>query len=270
MRSWYLGVGPLAVMLLAVAGCGGGVSELGRDGGSGDDENPGDGGIVGTDGGPATNPKCLPTANVFEGNSCSVSGLVCPSIQGVLDCSGDVHTLSCFCDGNSWTCEQAAPPTCAEDSGPTQGPCPGPFTISNGVSCASPGQVCEAAITTYGCGDNPISTMQACTCTMFGWSCPPISEPPCVQPPPTACPSPYSVYSYGYCYNQQGQVCPGNPQNCGGEIYYDALECEGDWEPVATTTCAIYEGEDAATPFYGDAGYPYALDAAAVADKVIE
>ncbi len=81
------------------------------------------------------------------------------------------------------------------------------------------------------------------------------------------------MYSYGYCSNQEGQVCPGNPQNCGGEIYYDALECEGSWVPIATTTCALYEGEDASTPFYGDAGYPYALDAGVLADyatKVIE
>ncbi len=207
-----------------------------------------------------TNPKCLPTSNVFDGNACSLSGLVCPSIQGVSDCAGDVHALSCFCDGSSWTCEQAAPPNCEDDGGPPSS-CPDPYAIAGGASCASPGQQCEGAVIYYGCGDTPSSTMEACTCTSSGWSCPPIAEPPCIAPPPTACPSPYNVYSYGYCNAQPGQVCPGNPQNCGGEIYYDALECEGNWVPVATTQCSLYPSYDGGYVGYADAGVAVAYDA---------
>ncbi len=46
-----LGPGPLVIVLLAVAGCGGGVSGIGRDAGHGDDETD-DGGVTPTTAGP--------------------------------------------------------------------------------------------------------------------------------------------------------------------------------------------------------------------------
>ena len=68
---------------------------------------------------------------------------------------------------------------------------------------------------------------------------------PC--PPPMACPDPYSIYEFTYC-NTYGVTCPGNPQTCGSQIYYDAFQCSNNgWESVATTYCGIDDGgvEDA-------------------------
>jgi hypothetical protein len=227
--------------LFAFAGCGGSVSGVAdRDAGPGDDANdtpPYDGGPV--------NPNCPAKSHVSDGFSCGLSGLVCPSSQTVADCQGNTKSLACFCDGESWTCEQATPVNC-----PTQ-VCPAPQSIYPGGYCLSSGlgNQCTSTNLPYGgnCG-GPIAVLSSqtgpCTCTSSGWSCP-VLQPQC---PVMGCPDPYSVYSYQSCY-ASGLVCPGNPQNCDGDTYYDALQCEGYWVPVATTSCAIEGSQDASTSY---------------------
>jgi hypothetical protein len=240
------------VALFALAGCGGSVSGVGdHDAGPGDDANdtpPNDGGPV--------NPNCPTKSQVSDGYSCSLSGLVCPSSQTVADCQGNAKSLACFCDGESWTCEQATPVNC-----PVQ-LCPSPQSIYAGGSCLSAGigNQCPATNVTYpGCyGQIGVATNATCTCTSSGWSCP-VPLPQC---PVQACPDPYSVSSYQSC-SSSGMVCPGNPQNCDGDTYYDALQCEGYWVPVATTSCNI-GGYDAGNPYAGPdgaVGYPGTYDA---------
>jgi hypothetical protein len=249
MRSFHKIVTPLFA-LFAVAGCGGGVSgAIDRDAGpgSGDDANdtpPSDGGPV--------NPNCPAKSHVSDGLSCSLSGLVCPSSQTSVDCQGNATSLACFCDGESWTCEQASQLNCPAET------CPAPQTVYPGGNCLSAGlgNECSSTNITYiGCGgpgDVPKTVSGSCDCTSSGWSCP-LSVPPC--PPPVSCPDPYSVYPYESCYSG-GMVCQGNPKNCGGTTYYDALQCEGYWVPVATTTCAISGYEDASVSY--DSGNPFA------------
>jgi hypothetical protein len=256
MRTFPKTLTPL-LALFAFAGCGGNVSGVGdRDAGPGDDANdtpPYDGGPV--------NPNCPAKSQVSDGYSCSLSGLVCPSSQTSVDCQGNVKSLACFCDGESWTCEQPSQTTC-----PAQ-VCPTPQSIYPGGSCLSSGlgNQCTSTNVPYpGCDtrlEEPGTVSAVCTCTSSGWSCPvavPACVPPPPPPPPQSCPSPYSVSLYQPCYSG-GMVCPGNPQNCDGDTYYDTFQCEGYWVPVTTTTCNIggFEG-------YPDAGtgYPGIYDAA--------
>jgi hypothetical protein len=42
--------------------------------------------------------------------------------------------------------------------------------------------------------------------------------------------------------------CPGNPQECDGTVFYDALECNGaQWFTLAGTVCGVV-GEDSGGP----------------------
>jgi hypothetical protein len=248
MRTFHKVVTPLFA-LFALAGCGGSVSGVGEQDaghGPGDDtrDPPPDGG--------AMNSNCPAKSHVFDGNACNLSGLVCPSSLTSLDCQGNAKSLACFCDGESWTCEQAAPTNCPAQT------CPSPQSIYPGAYCLSSGlgSSCTSSNVPYaGCGgllEGSGTVTASCSCTSSGWSCP-ISVPPC--PPPQSCPDPYSVYPYQTCY-AGGMVCPGNPQNCDGDTYYDALQCEGYWVPVATTTCAIGGYEDGGPGIF-DAGVSY-------------
>jgi hypothetical protein len=244
--------------LIAVAGCGGNVSgAVDRDAGPGPGDDAND--TPPYDGSPV-NPNCPAKSQVTEGDSCSLSGLVCPSSLAVLDCQGNAKSLACFCDGESWTCEQAAPPNCPAQT------CPAPQSIYPGGYCLSAGlgnQCSSTNIPYTGCNGpvaQPATVSGECNCTSSGWSCPE-SVPPCLPPPPPTqgCPSPYGVYPYQPC-DSGGEVCPGNPQNCDGETYYDAFECEGSWLPIATTTCNI-GGVDASVGYPGiDGAVQYGLD----------
>jgi hypothetical protein len=257
--------------LVATAGCGGsviGVGPTGDDAGrTGDDGD--DGGRIGDDGddGGRVNPACPPADGALNGTACQTSGLTCPSGIAERDCSGAIHDIECFCNGASWDCEVASVPNCVTPPPPPPPPpppaqCPAPSMLVPGQACRAVGLTCLSDnVPTSGCGGPSMAPPEEgkCTCTSTGWQCPVIALP-CVSPPPppppATCPSPDHVYAYGPCYGE-GLNCAGNPQLCENETFYDALECEGEWIPIATTICAdvIMDGGSADAPFYvGDAG----------------
>lgn len=258
MRASSASLTALLVALLGAAGCGGSVSGTERDAGPGDDSGVGPSG----DAGPV-NPKCMAQSGVSEGSSCTVSGLVCPQSAAVYDCQGNAEGLACFCDGQSWTCEQASTSGCPFQT------CPPPYDIFPGGSCVAltgPQATCPSSNVPYaGCSNasqGPSYTTGMCDCTTSGWSCP-TDLSTCVVEPPPSCPSPSAISRFGAC-SAIGMTCPANPQDCDGQTYFDTYECQNnpfgdivtnDWVPVATTTCDVS----------GDAGVVYpSFDGAAV------
>ncbi len=255
--------GLLLLAIFAIAGCGGGVSVIGTqgskgDGGPGGPGNPGDDlvgddeisfdGSAPADAGPPIDPRCASGNPIGTGLACSVSGLTCP-LGTITDCKGNVQTLECACQGQLWSCDPVPVLDCPPPPPPPSA-CPDPSTIYPGNECQVPlGQQCTSTeIPGGGCGgDVPPPETGPCTCTTTGWSCQ-TSLPPCLAPPPESCPSPYDVFANGYC-NTPGLTCPGNPQPCGDQTYYDALQCEDGWVSIATTSCDLYPGDDAGVTY---------------------
>jgi hypothetical protein len=243
--------GWLLVALLAVAGCGGGVSGIGTKGGDGGPGNPGDDAIAPSEDGGSIDPRCVQGGFIGTGVACGFSGLTCP-LGTVSDCNGGQRTLECSCDGETWSCD----PVTRVDCSPPPSACPDPSNLYPGSPCAGPtGQQCVSTdIPSDNCGQELMVPIKGiCTCTNGGWSCP-VAHPDCQPPPVQACPSPYGVYSGNYC-DSPGLSCPGDPQNCGDQVYYDALQCQGStWVSVATTICEIADdgGESFDAPIFFD------------------
>jgi hypothetical protein len=262
MRSSLASPTALLVALFAVAGCGGSVSGAERDAGPGDDsgvEPPGDAGPV--------NPACPAQGGVSEGAMCTVSGLVCPESAAVYDCQGNAESLACFCDGESWTCQQASTSGCPFQT------CLPPYDIFPGDSCVAltgPQSMCPSSNVPFagcsGVSQEPSTMTGMCDCTTSGWSCP-TELPTCVVDPPPSCPSPSAISRFGFC-SAIGMTCPANPQDCDGQTYFDTYECQNDpfggdivteyWIPVATTACDVS----------GDAGVVYPSFDGAVVDAI--
>ncbi len=223
----------LSIFLLAITACGGGVGDIGKDGGGGNSEagDPGyEAGTVGTS-------SCPPSSQIEDGFPCSVAGASCPSGTPVYDCSGKpVVTPECVCNQTSWVCEQFVTGPC--ESPPSAG-CPDPTTIFPQMSCdGTINQTCVSTnVPTYGCDGGLIPYMATCACKGNAWVCSGGGATPCSSPPPSMCPDPESIAAYAECAEEQ-LLCPGNPTDCDGQIFYDALRCTGgSWNPVATTTC---------------------------------
>jgi hypothetical protein len=242
-------------VLLAVAGCGGGVGGIRQPG---DDGAPGDR-IVGDDAGILFNDgsvddggvdlRCASGSPVGTGQACGAAGLMCP-LGTLTDCNGNVRTLECLCNGNVWTCDPVTTGACEPPPPPPA--CPDPSTLVPGSSCAPDNQQCVSTdIFASACG---IETKAICQCVTGAWSCPFPPLPVCPPPPPPpsgSCPDPYSLYSGQSCTTQG--ICSGNPTDCSGQVYYDALECEsGTWVTIAATACDIGEAIDAGS-FDGEA-----------------
>jgi hypothetical protein len=268
MRTTRAYGGLLLFVACAVGGCGGGVGGFGTggDGGPGgpgscgshpcgnpgddlvgDDEIPIDGGTP-EDAAPPINPNCASGAPIGTGFACNAPGLVCP-FGTISDCNGVSRMLDCSCDGSSWTCDPVPDLNCAPPV-----PCPDPSTLYPGSPCYGPeGQQCVSTeVPAPSCGGEPPPPVEGvCTCTTGGWSCPTTALPCPSQPP---CPDPSSVYAGVGC-SADGQTCPGNPQPCGMEVFYDAFQCEGSWVSVAATACDI-GAFDASTGLILDASAP--------------
>jgi hypothetical protein len=188
---------------------------------------------------PCTPPQCPAPAQVFPGAACSADLGTCSSSNlPVIDCKGTVTgstgTGSCTCTPNGWSCpEEEELPACSPV-------CPVPSSVVPGGACGPIGESCTSTnVAQMNCnGNGPPTTNASCTCTSQGWSCAQ-ATPACV--PPAQCPDPAGVRSYGYC-TAPGLTCPGNPQYCGGDIYYDAVQCDPYnryWVPIATTVCEV-------------------------------
>ena len=56
---------------------------------------------------------------------------------------------------------------------------------------------------------------------------------------------------------QQTLVCPGNPRDCDGQTFYDALQCMGTWVTIAGTACGdvVDAGPIEDAPLYVDAAH---------------
>jgi hypothetical protein len=211
---------PLAAVLLA---CGGSVVTLGPDGG---------------DGG---NPACPAPGIVGSAGSCSDPGLMCSSAL-VLPTCGDGGTgtsfLTCTCSNGAWSC----PDIPIQCPGPPH-PCPEPAQIVPNGSCTSdPGLSCLSNIPIVGCDGEPHGYV-SCTCESGGWSCD--SPSPLCPVDAGGCPPPDSTFAGQGCAYYAG-TCGGDPQSCGGETLYDALQCSaGVWTVVASTQCDVDAGTGA-------------------------
>jgi hypothetical protein len=195
---------------------------------------------------PCAPPICPAPAQVFPGAACNADLGTCSSSNlPTIDCNGTVRgstgTGSCTCTASGWSCPEAIP-ACAPA-------CPNPGQVFPGGTCGPIGEGCPSTnvpqMNCNGVGSDLI--IASCTCTAQGWSCPQIT-PDCLPPP--QCPDPAGVRSGGDCTPNGGLTCPGNPQYCGGDIYYDALQCNGYWFPIATTVCNV---GDADGGFFEDA-----------------
>ncbi len=177
----------------------------------------------------------------MNGGACTAEGLTCsgPDVMG--DC-GDSFS-QCTCENGVWgACTFDGPMGCPQ---PVPA-CPPPSTISAGASCDRP-MTCP--METLVCGV-PVTDHVGCDCIEGSWVCEapdagdncPDTGLPDVISPPTDCPPPGEVLAGNACFGA-GVECPGNPQECDGTIFYDALECDGArWVTLAATVCGVGDG----------------------------
>ncbi len=210
----------LAAMLLA---CGGSVVTIGP-GGAGD---AGDGG----------NPACPTPAVVGGARACNDPGLTCSGAVDMPTCNGTGGTtlVQCTCSNGVWSCPVFA--------GACPGPiptCPGPSQVQpNGFCQPSSGLYCPSDIPIVACDGQPMGYV-SCTCPSGTWSCE--APGPLCPVDAGACPPPDSTYAGQGCDYYAG-TCGGNPQSCGGQTLYDALQCSaGVWTVVAATVCDVDAG----------------------------
>lgn len=119
------------------------------------------------------------------------------------------------------------------------------------------GASCQSSIAIEGCYGQ-IEGFVSCECLNSQWACEGPSPPPCFDggddgpfgddadaddgTATNQCPPRDVQLALSPCFSP-GQICPGDPTDCDGERFYDALQCINDqWTPVATTVCP--EGPD--------------------------
>jgi hypothetical protein len=179
---------------------------------------------------------------VEAGSACDLatqSG--CSPAVTVSSCNGQ-YTTTCACQSDgagyaTWDCGAAPVPDCADAQPPS---CPPSYSILAGGTCTAPSNVqCPSQIGMYDCSGDFLGDAQ-CQCLGGAWSCP-IPTPVC-DAGPGPCPDPTSVAQGAFC-SSEGQQCPGNPTDCGGQILYDAFQCTGgQWDDIATTICDLDGG----------------------------
>jgi hypothetical protein len=214
---------PLVSLAAVLLACGGSVVTIG----------PGDAG----DGG---NPACPTPAVVGASGSCNDPGLTCSGSVSVPSCNstGSTTLVQCTCNSGVWQCpvfsggiECPAPPPA----------CPLPAQVqANDLCTPYPGLSCLSDIPIVGCDGQPMGYV-SCTCPNGSWSC----ETPTPLCPVDAggCPPPDSTFAGQGCAYYAG-TCGGDPQICGGQVLYDALQCNaGVWTVVAQTACDVDGGE---------------------------
>jgi hypothetical protein len=266
--GWLAAVSP--VLLFAVGGCSGGVGiadpkgDAGgvvySDGGGilGDDDSGFDDG--GADGGvdndaEPIDPRCGVYSGIANDQPCGATDLVCP-YASLTDCYGNEHPLYCRCDGRSWGCEVGTT-NCGGNPG-TITICPPSNAVYPGGYCSSAGESCTSSqIAVPTCTDSLLYTTGQCLCTGSSWECPTRATPPCA-PATQPCPSPAGVMAFRYCNTDSSMTCAGNPQDCDGETFYDAFQCDNhSWFPIASTVCPVEEAGsfDGSSGVFFDAGH---------------
>jgi hypothetical protein len=182
--------------------------------------------------------RCPAPDQVNQAAACAVDGMTCSSSQAAIDpCTGQsTGQLQCSCAGGAWSCDVSY----GCDHPPPQ--CPAMSSVDDGAACPSEGLSCPSAQSYTDC-DGAVHDVQ-CICggpqSGLAWTCE--TSPPCIMdagppPPPPSCPDPSTVHGDGHCA-QEGQQCPGNPQECSGATFYDAFQCEGGyWVDIAPTVC---------------------------------
>jgi hypothetical protein len=145
------------------------------------------------------------------------------------------------CGGKSATVPPAE--MCEGSSCPAPAACPAASTIVSGGSCSTSSELgCSSAIPIPTCGGGNDGFV-TCTCLGGAWSCPDVGEPDCTDaappPPPPTCPDPTQV-NVGVSCAASGLDCPGNPQPCGQETFYDSFQCTaGAWVRTVATDCDV-------------------------------
>lgn len=214
----------LVIPFLTLIACSGGIQRLG----------PGDGG--GDDG---PNPNCPAASSVDNGVSCGDPGLSCPGAYGQPQCNGPGIPVQCTCTSGQWQCPVlsggiSCPPP------PTS--CPPPSLVSAGSYCSTDSTLsCQSNIPIQGCNGTTDGYV-SCNCYGNSWSCPEPGAPFCPIDASVGCPPPDSTYAGQTCANS-GITCGGDPQTCGSQTVYDALQCQaGVWTVVASTSCDVDGG----------------------------
>jgi len=179
-------------------------------------------------------PPVCPT-NVTVGSSCTASQQGCTASAFVAGCNGTTDTVSCTCEQGDWVCEGTLP-GCADAQA-----CPSPSAVQEGFSCdVASGTSCQTDEPIVDCDGNTTGYL-SCVCSGGTWACPFPPVQSCDAGGP--CPKPVDVVMDTACPTD-GQQCPGNPQECGGQVLYDAFQCEqGLWEDVAVTVCDLDAGQ---------------------------
>jgi hypothetical protein len=109
-----------------------------------------------------------------------------------------------------------------------------PCNVEPNLDCQSP--IFDA------CDNTTVIGYFGCSCQGGLWSCQPYSRPGCIDAGPPSCPDPTQVLAGTPCMSL-GQQCPGDPKDCGGQTFYEPMECQGHvWVSLATTICDIDEG----------------------------
>jgi hypothetical protein len=129
------------------------------------------------------------------------------------------------------TCECPPPPTC-----------PSTNAVIPGGSCALPASLSCIGLLSQ-CG-GPVTPSDSCTCQNGTWACTPLEQPDCgvvEEPPPPSCPPRDQTFANDLCSSPQLE-CGGDPTECDGTVFYDALQCTWDgsawrWSVLAQTIC---------------------------------
>jgi hypothetical protein len=186
-------------------------------------------------------PPCVPPppvcpTTVQAGSACLTSQRGCVASASVTDCAGMPIMLSCDCEQDGWVCEGTVP-GCADAQA-----CPSPSAVQEGFACdLVSGTSCVTDDPIVDC-DGDVTGYISCACSGGTWACPFTPVMNC-QDAGGPCPKPNDVVQDTAC-SSDGQQCPGNPQVCGGQVLYDAFECEqGLWQDVAVTDCDIDAGQ---------------------------
>lgn len=103
---------------------------------------------------------------------------------------------------------------------------------------------CTSDIPVLECDGVTEDGYELCNCVSGQWQCAQ-GAPACPADAGSLCPAPAQVLTGGACEPPQA-ICPGNPQVCGSQTFYDELQCiDGAWQPLVETVCDVDASADA-------------------------